>query len=123
MSRRHFGMLGLGLSALGRGGRATQTGQTDQSRRYSAAQLKAGINLAEDFPVNPFLPAFRKVDEAMLAKQTNEKDLAWKVFEVAPNGVAAQDLIARSEADRASLVKAIKSAFAPVAHTIRVEAS
>ena len=43
-----------------------------ESRDYSAAQLAQGVNLAADFPVNPFGEAFAKVDNAVLAKQAYE---------------------------------------------------
>ena len=37
----------------------------ETSRTYSAAQLARGINLADDFAVNPFSAAFKKVDDAV----------------------------------------------------------
>ncbi len=43
-----------------------------QSRVYSKEELSAGVNLAEDFPENPFSECFARVDQAVLAKQTYE---------------------------------------------------
>ncbi len=42
------------------------------SRTYSAAELAAGVNLAADFPDNPFAESFNKVDRAVAAKQAYE---------------------------------------------------
>ncbi len=39
-----------------------------ESRVYSAAQLAEGVNLADDFAVNPFSEAFKRVDEAVESK-------------------------------------------------------
>ena len=52
----------------------------DQSRVYSGADLQAGVNLANDFVINPFSAAFAKVDEAVAAKQSFETHQVKKVF-------------------------------------------
>ena len=39
---------------------------------YTSAQLAAGVNLAADFADNPFCEPFKKVDEAVKAKQAYE---------------------------------------------------
>jgi len=43
-----------------------------QSRTYSAVQLSRGVNLAADFPDNPFADSFNRVDRAVAAKQAYE---------------------------------------------------
>jgi hypothetical protein len=43
-----------------------------ETKSYSADQLGKGINLAEEFVVNPFSDAFAKVDKAIAAKQAYE---------------------------------------------------
>ena len=40
-----------------------------ETKSYPAEQLAKGVNLAEDFVVNPFSIAFKKVDEEIAAKQ------------------------------------------------------
>jgi len=52
----------------------------EESRTYFSKQLATGINLAEDFAVNPFLEAFNKVDEAVAAKQAYETTQIKKIF-------------------------------------------
>ena len=114
-----------------------------QSRSYSAEQLGRGINLADDFEINPFSEAFARVDKAVIAKQTYETkqikqifhDLAsgkWKsaddikdeeiralYTELNRDGKFDMDaLAAATEKKRASLAAAIKSAFVPVTHTL-----
>ena len=93
-----------------------------ESRVYPAAQLAAGVNLAEDFESNPFSAAFAKVDAAVAAKQAYETEQVKKVFH-GPEGKAdLEAAVARTEAARAPLAKAIQDAFVPVAHTVRIEA-
>ena len=44
----------------------------DDSKTFTAEQLAQGINLAVEFPANPFTAAFAKVDAAVTAKQAYE---------------------------------------------------
>jgi hypothetical protein len=89
-----------------------------QSREYTAAQLKKGINLAEDFAVNPFSEAFKAVDEAVAKKQEFETKQIKQLFHGAAGKADMEKTAADSEQERAGLVEAIKSAFVPVTHTI-----
>ena len=112
------------LKVSGATAKAYQITWGPTAREYTAAQLGQGINLAEDFAVNPFSEAFRKVDEAVLAKQTYEaKQQTWK-FQGADQRPAAEReaLVQRSEAERAKLVEALAAAVVPVTHTIRITA-
>jgi hypothetical protein len=118
----------------------------NQSRSYSAAELGKGVNLAADFAENPFVPAFKKVDEAVAAKQAYETkqikaifhDLVNGKFKTAeeikdpevkrlfalrkPDGKFDRDQIAtETEKTRAPLVAAVKSALVPVEHTISLQ--
>jgi len=90
---------------------------------YEAAVLARGINLAADFPVNPFSEAFKRVDDAVLKKQAFETDQIKKRFHGAEGKADMEGTVARTEAEREPLVKAIREAFVPVTHTIRVEAA
>jgi len=91
------------------------------SRDYTARELKQGVNLAEDFPINPFSDAFKGVDEAVAAKQAYETKQIKELF----HGEAGKDdmekTAADSEQERAGLVAAIKTAFVPVTHTIIIQ--
>lgn len=92
-----------------------------QSRVYTAAELADGVNLADDFSENPFYEAFKKVEAAVLTKQTYETEQIKKIFhgpEGKTNMVAA---VARTEAVRAPLADAIPSAMMPVKHVIEIK--
>ncbi|MDX1951127.1 MAG: SGNH/GDSL hydrolase family protein [Verrucomicrobiota bacterium] len=94
----------------------------ESSKSFDAAVLKEGINLAAEFPQNPFSEAFAKVDEAVGAKQAYETRQIKMLFH-GEEGRADKDLTATlTEKARAPLVKAIQAQFRPVTHTIRVEA-
>jgi hypothetical protein len=87
---------------------------------YTSAQLAEGVNLAQDFSVNPFSEAFQKVDEAVAAKQDYETIQIKKIFH-GPEGAADMTkAVADTEAARAPLEAAIGAAMVPVTHTIRI---
>lgn len=92
------------------------------SQVYAAAQLAKGVNLAGDFAVNPFSAAFKKVDDAVGAKQNYETEQIKKIFH-GPEGKAGMEAaVKKTEAVRAPLAEAIKAAFQPVTHTLKIEA-
>jgi lysophospholipase L1-like esterase len=90
------------------------------SRTYSAQQLSGGVNLAADFPENPFSAAFAAVDQAVAKKQDFETQQIKKQF----HGQAGKDdmekTVADTEQERAPLVAAIKEAFVPVTHSLTI---
>jgi hypothetical protein len=107
-----------------KGGSATNYAVTwgSDTRVYTAAQLAAGVNLADDFEANPFSAAFARVDAAVYAKQNYETIQIKSLFytpaaKADPDGIAAL-----SDHVRAPLVDAIAKSFVPVTHTIRIEA-
>jgi lysophospholipase L1-like esterase len=87
---------------------------------YSAAQLAAGVNLAADFAANPFCEAFKRVDEAVAAKQAYETKQIKNIF----HSRAAKDemprLVEETEAQRAPLAAAIVTALTPVRHSLTI---
>jgi lysophospholipase L1-like esterase len=116
------------------------------ARRYSAAQLEAGVNLAEDFAVNPFWEQFNLVDQAVKAKQEYEtkqvkqifhglltgkyksadeiKDDEMKQLFALRDGAGQLDrdqVIQATERKRQKLVDAIGAAFMPITHRIAIE--
>jgi hypothetical protein len=118
-----------------------------QSKSYSAAELQSGVNLANDFAINPFVDAFKKVDAAVGSKQNYETKQIKQIFHdlISGKNKSADDvkdaemkklfsyrsedgkwdrdgLAAATEETRAPLVQKIKDAFVPVTHTIRIEA-
>ena len=93
-----------------------------ETQIFSQAQLTAGVNLADAFPSNPFNDAYTKVDKAVAAKQSYETRQIKTLFH-GPEGKNHPELTAElTEKVRLRLAKAIKSAFQPVTHTIRVKA-
>lgn len=87
---------------------------------YTASDLTGGVNLAEDFYLNPFSIAFNRIDDLVYQKQAIESNETWHTWETehkpAAEGLAAFEL------QRAESLKAIKQAFVPVTHNIRIEA-
>ncbi|HWD20144.1 MAG TPA: SGNH/GDSL hydrolase family protein [Verrucomicrobiae bacterium] len=92
------------------------------SHDYSAAQLAKGVNLADDFPVNPFSSAFQAVDEAVAKKQAFETVQIKQKFHGDSGKADMEKTVAETEAAREPLVAAVKTAFVPVTHTITLTA-
>ncbi len=93
-----------------------------QTRTYSAEQLAAGVNLAEDFLVNPFTPAFKQLVAAVTAKQNYETKQVKDVFHGAAGKADFDKAVNTTEAERAPLAAAIAAAMVPVQHQIRIVA-
>jgi len=111
------------LKLIVKGGTAANYAVTwgDETHDYSAVQLATGVNLAEDFAVNPFSAAFAKVDAAVADKQKYETRQIKELFH-GPEGKADADATAAlTEKTRQPLAIAIATAFVPVTHTIRIQ--
>jgi hypothetical protein len=102
----------------------------DESKTFTGDQLEKGINLAAEFPVNPFTAAFAKVDAAVAAKQEYETKEIKQIFRDTGNKQASMEeisahtdqVVAGAEKDRDPLVAAVQSAFVPVTHVIKIVA-
>ncbi|MEO7101273.1 MAG: hypothetical protein ABI162_18115 [Luteolibacter sp.] len=93
-----------------------------QSKRFTAEQLKAGVNIAKEFDANPLVPAFKKVQDAVVKKQTYETH---QIKELAHGLEGAADIeatFALTEKTRAPLENAVQTALQPVEHTITITA-
>lgn len=112
------------LTLVAKGGSAENYKVTwgADSKVYSAAQLAAGVNLADDFAVNPFSKAFDKVDAAVAAKQAYETHQIKDILHGQEFRLEPEAMLALTERIRTPLAVAIKSAFVPVTHTIKIEA-
>ena len=95
----------------------------NESKTFTAAELKQGINLAAEFPVNPFWSAFNNVDKAVAAKQAYETKQIKQSFRSQDAKADMEAVAKQTEAERAPLAAAIKTAFVPVTHTLRIEPS
>jgi lysophospholipase L1-like esterase len=93
----------------------------DESRTYTADVLARGINLAAEFPENPFSAAFARVDAAVAAKQAFETRQIKQAFRSAQAKTDMEAVAAQTEKEREPLAEAIKAAFVPVTHTIKIE--
>jgi hypothetical protein len=91
-----------------------------QTKMFFSSQLSKGINLAEEFPVNPFSDAFKKVDEAVAAKQSYETKQIKNIFHGEQGKADMEGAVASTEKERAELVAKIHEAFVPVTHTITI---
>lgn len=94
----------------------------EESHSYTADQLKKGVNLANDFQVNPFSAPFKAVDEAVAKKQAFETKQIKEMFHGAAGKANMEETVTKTEAERAPLVAAIHDAFKPVTHTITITA-
>ncbi len=104
-----------------RSGRRYEVTWGSESKTFTADQLERGINLAAEFERNPFCEPFAKVDAAVAAKEAYETRQIKQVFrspEAKTNMVA---VVARTESERWPLAAAIKAAFVPVTHTLKIE--
>lgn len=118
-----------------------------ETRTYSAEELAKGVNLAADFATNPFSAAFQKVEAAVAAKQSYETKQIKQIFNDLMKGkfktaeeiqdpeikelFALRDaegkldreaIVKATEAKRTPLAEAIKTAFVPVTHAIKISA-
>lgn len=101
----------------------------EDSKTFTADQLAAGINLAEEFPHNPFSDAFARVDAAVAAKQEFETDEIKNQFEAQGQNLTREQIserteaaVGQAEAKHNQLALAVAAAFAPVTHTLKIEA-
>jgi lysophospholipase L1-like esterase len=101
----------------------------DDEKQFDAAALAKGINLAAEFPDNPFSETFANIDKAVRAQQTFEtpltKDLMLHIGSYKKMLPEDADALAHITADAAkhdeSLANAAAAAVTPVRHTIKIE--
>lgn len=92
----------------------------DATRRYKGRDLQQGINLATDFEANPLIPAFKKIWDAVEAKQ-NYETRQIKNLVHGPEGAAdLEGTFAVTEKARAPLAKAIADAKQPAEHVLEI---
>ena len=94
----------------------------NQTNKFAGTDLSRGINLAAEFPFNPFAAAFAKVDAAVATKQAYETKEIKQLFRSAEAKTDMDGVAGRAEQERTPLAAAIAEAFVPVVHTIRIQA-
>lgn len=92
-----------------------------QSKRFTAEQLQKGVNLAAEFPANPFCAAFAKIDAAVAAKQEYETKQIKEAFRSAEAKRDMEAVVTKTEQERAPLADAINAAFVPVTYSLKIE--
>ena len=102
-------------------GRSYKLTWGSESKTFTALQLERGINLAAEFPCNPFCDAFGKVDAAVAAKQAYETKQIKSTFRSLKAKADMEEVAAQTEKEREPLAAAIAAAFVPVTHTIKLE--
>ncbi len=100
-----------------------------EGKAFTRAQLEQGINLAAEFPQNPFSNSFAAVDAAVAAKQAYETLQVKKLFRGETQRPSLDQIRTQTEkvfeetqTKHAQLEEAIRAAFKPVTHTIRIVA-
>jgi lysophospholipase L1-like esterase len=101
-----------------------------ESKTFPAEQLAKGINLAAEFPANPFSEAFAKVDEAVAAKQAYETKEMKELFRQTGNRrptmaqitAHTDQVVDDLEKEHDSLAAAVQAAFGPVTHVVKIAA-
>ena len=111
----------LTFKVVGLEGKTAKLTWGQQSKEVSIQELVNGVNLTELFAETPFHNAFAAVDAAVLAKQTFETHQVKKVFHGEEGKKDFAKAVADTEAQRQPLADAIKAAFVPVEHEIKVE--
>jgi hypothetical protein len=93
-----------------------------EKKDFSADELKRGINLAAEFPHTPFADAFKQVDQAVAEKQVFETKQIKRIFRSPEAAADMKGTVVKTEQKRATMVAAIKTAFVPVTHTLKLTA-
>ena len=91
----------------------------EESHIYSAEDLENGINLADDFALNPFCGSFQRVEGLARDKQGIESQMTW-MDETKQTGLEGIDSLAELESQRKDLIDSIRAAVVPVTHNIRL---
>lgn len=92
----------------------------DKGNVFAADRLRQGINLAWEFPENPFCESFDRVDRAVAKKQAYETQQVKKVFHGSQGKANFEAAVKETEAIRQPLADAIAQAMEPVTHVIRI---
>ena len=110
----------LVLKATGLGAPAADVTWGSHTRRFTADELAAGVNLAAAFPLNPFSEPFATLWQAVAAKQEYETRQVKSLFH-GPEGAADMEAtVALTEKVRTRLAEAVKNARRPITHTLAI---
>lgn len=119
----------LTLVVKGATGEKVKVTWGDHSKEFSAEELAKGVNLAAEFPDNPFCEAFQTVEKAIRTQQEFETPMVKELIHGLPRYEQLlpddKEITERLAADLAKkdeeLREAAAAALKPVRHTIKVE--
>jgi lysophospholipase L1-like esterase len=93
------------------------------TKRYPAEELEKGVSLAADFHDHPLVPAFKRVWDAVIAKQTYETRQIKTLVHGPEGAVDADATFALTEKARAPLAAAVANAVKPEEHELSITAA
>ncbi|HSZ59131.1 MAG TPA: SGNH/GDSL hydrolase family protein [Tepidisphaeraceae bacterium] len=101
----------------------------DSTRQFEGSRLEEGINLAAEFPTNPFSRPFQRVEDEIRRKQELETPLVKQTINEIPGvdrwAPAAKDPLERAAAEGIQadkdLQQAVTVSVIPVKHTIKID--
>lgn len=100
-----------------------------QSAEFTGEQLRHGINLAAEFPANPFSTRFALIDAAVDAKQEFETRQVKNLFRPSKPNATMEDITAHTdqvvketEKEHAALEEVVRVAYSPVTYTLKISA-
>ncbi|MBX3111568.1 MAG: SGNH/GDSL hydrolase family protein [Fimbriimonadaceae bacterium] len=91
-----------------------------QSKTYARATLARGINLAAEFPTNPFSDAFNTCGKAIGEKQAYETKQIKSIFRQPDFKTNEAAVVKRTEITREAYIERVQSLRVPVEHTLKV---
>ena len=94
---------------------------------FTSEQLTRGINLAAEFPLNPFSAQFAQIDAAVASKQAFETRQIKTLFRVPGDKVTMEQISAQTEKvlkdterQHAALEAVVRAAYAPITYTLAI---
>jgi len=91
-----------------------------QSKTYTREALAKGVNLASEFPTNPFSFAFGQCSKAIGEKQAYETKQIKQIFRQPDFKANQAAIVKRTETTREAYIERVQSMRKPVDHTITV---
>lgn len=95
----------------------------ETTKRFPADQLAKGVNLAAEFSIHPLSAPFKKVWDAVAAKQAYETEQIKKLVHGEEGKADMEGTFAKTETVRAEKAAAIKAAVQPVEHSFKIAAA
>jgi hypothetical protein len=92
-----------------------------ESKTFTAADFKNGINLAAEFHNNPLVAPFQAIQSAVTAKQAFETKQIKTLVHGDAGKADMEGTFERTEEERAKLMEKLKETIRPAEHSIGIE--